>query len=68
MKLEIEAAYQRFQDEKNNLDLVSLIFTDFGKGQIKEGGCSPDAFMQMAIQLTHYKVCFCSINYRLLKV
>lgn len=56
MQSEIAAAYARFQIERNNLDLASIIFTEWGKGLIKMGQCSPDAFMQMAIQLTNFKV------------
>lgn len=32
------------------------VFRDFGKGIIKKGNCSPDAFIQMAIQLAYFKV------------
>ena len=31
-------------------------FTDFGKAFIKTCNCSPDAFMQMSLQLTYFKL------------
>lgn len=56
MKSEIDRCYHSYLAFKNDLDLVVLVFRDFGKGKIKSGKCTPDAFMQMAIQLANYKV------------
>lgn len=33
-----------------------LQFTNYGKSKIKEFNLSPDAFVQMAFQLTYYKI------------
>ncbi|CAG5115745.1 unnamed protein product, partial [Candidula unifasciata] len=40
----------------NNLMLRGLFFKDYGKNLIKEHGLSPDAFIQMAIQLAYYRI------------
>ncbi|RWS14748.1 Choline O-acetyltransferase-like protein, partial [Dinothrombium tinctorium] len=39
-----------------DLDLHILCFNEFGKTFIKEEKMSPDAFIQLALQLTYYKV------------
>ena len=36
-------------------DIEICRFDGFGKSFIKSSNCSPDAFMQMALQLTYYK-------------
>lgn len=56
MAKEIERCYRDYQPIRENVDLAALVFRDFGKGRIKKFKCSPDAFMQMALQLTYYKV------------
>lgn len=56
MAEEIKLCNARYVSLQSDLDLAALIFTDFGKGRIKIGKCSPDAFVQMAIQLANYKV------------
>lgn len=40
----------------NDVDLHSFPFDTFGKGLIKKCRTSPDAFIQLALQLAHYKV------------
>lgn len=40
----------------DDLDLHVLIFRDFGKEKIKKCRVSPDAFIQMALQLAYYRV------------
>ena len=40
----------------DDLDLYVLQFKEFGKTFIKQQSMSPDAFIQIALQLTHYKV------------
>lgn len=40
----------------NDVDLHSFPFDSFGKGLIKKCRTSPDAFIQLALQLAHYKV------------
>ncbi|XP_027711967.1 carnitine O-palmitoyltransferase 1, liver isoform [Vombatus ursinus] len=39
----------------NDVDFHSFPFDTFGKGLIKKSRTSPDAFMQLALQLAHYK-------------
>lgn len=39
----------------NDVDLHSFPFDSFGKGLIKKCRTSPDAFIQLALQLAHYK-------------
>ena len=55
MLTEITRCYEAHQVSKNDLDLFALAFRDFGKGRIKKCGVSPDAFIQMAIQLANYR-------------
>ena len=40
----------------DDVDLYVLCFVEFGKQFIKEQRISPDAFIQLALQLTYYKV------------
>ncbi|KAH7699405.1 CRE-CPT-6 protein, partial [Aphelenchoides avenae] len=56
MSKEIERCYAEYQPIKDNIDVASFVFTEFGKGRIKKFSCSPDAFVQMALQLTYYKL------------
>lgn len=44
---------QAFHD---NIDNAVLVFTDYGKDHMKTIGVSPDAYLQMALQLTYFKV------------
>ncbi|XP_053417306.1 carnitine O-palmitoyltransferase 1, liver isoform [Nycticebus coucang] len=39
----------------NDVDFHSFPFNNFGKGLIKKCRTSPDAFVQLALQLAHYK-------------
>ncbi|XP_028915644.1 carnitine O-palmitoyltransferase 1, liver isoform [Ornithorhynchus anatinus] len=39
----------------NDVDFHSFPFEDFGKGLIKKSRTSPDAFVQLALQLAHYR-------------
>uniref|UniRef100_A0A7I4YIZ7 Choline O-acetyltransferase n=1 Tax=Haemonchus contortus TaxID=6289 RepID=A0A7I4YIZ7_HAECO len=38
------------------LDLEVLVFKDFGRNFMKKSGFSPDGFVQLALQLAHYKL------------
>jgi len=42
-----------------DLDLFNFYFQEFGKQFIKNEKLSPDAFVQIALQLTYYKVHRC---------
>ncbi|MCP9264702.1 Carnitine O-palmitoyltransferase 1, liver isoform [Dirofilaria immitis] len=55
MKAEIARCYANYQKQINDVDIACIVFRDFGKGFIKEAGISPDAFLQMAIQLASFK-------------
>ncbi|VDM92050.1 unnamed protein product [Litomosoides sigmodontis] len=55
MKAEIIRCYINYQEQINDVDVACLIFRDFGKGFIKKAGFSPDAFVQMVIQLASFK-------------
>ena len=52
----IEAALSFAKEQIDDLDLHILQHTEFGKGDIKKCKISPDAFIQMALQLAYYKV------------
>lgn len=56
MKSEINRCYSEYVPFKDDLDLASLMFRDFGKGHLKSSRIAPDGFFQMAIQLANYKV------------
>eukprot|EP00095_Tigriopus_kingsejongensis_P012708 maker-scaffold22_size673200-snap-gene-5.47 protein:Tk12708 transcript:maker-scaffold22_size673200-snap-gene-5.47-mRNA-1 annotation:"choline o-acetyltransferase" len=49
-----------FKELDDSADLEVFTFTGFGKNQIKSFKCSPDAFCQMVLQLTYFKVHFSS--------
>lgn len=55
MLSEISRCHETYLKSKADLDLFALAFRDFGKGRIKKCGVSPDAFIQMAIQLANYR-------------
>lgn len=40
----------------DDVDFHVLSFRDFGKGNIKRCRVSPDAFIQLALQLAYYRV------------
>uniref|UniRef100_A0A914ENB6 carnitine O-palmitoyltransferase n=1 Tax=Acrobeloides nanus TaxID=290746 RepID=A0A914ENB6_9BILA len=39
----------------NDVEMGLFVWTEFGKGHIKKWRFSPDAFMQMALQLTYFR-------------
>uniref|UniRef100_A0A7E4UPP6 Carn_acyltransf domain-containing protein n=1 Tax=Panagrellus redivivus TaxID=6233 RepID=A0A7E4UPP6_PANRE len=55
MEAEIERCYEAYQPKRADIEFAATVFTDWGKGLIKKGKCSPDAFVQMAIQLANFK-------------
>lgn len=52
----IEASLSSATLLASDVDLHSFPFHTFGKGLIKKCRTSPDAFIQLALQLAHYKV------------
>lgn len=42
----------------NDVEMAVLVWTDYGKGFVKKLKISPDAFIQMALQLTYFRVSF----------
>ncbi|KAH7704349.1 CRE-CPT-6 protein, partial [Aphelenchoides avenae] len=56
MAKEIERCYEEYQPIKDDIDVATLVFNCFGKGAIKNFKCSPDGFVQMALQLTYFKL------------
>lgn len=47
-----------FDELANELELEVLIFNEFGKDSIKNWRVSPDGFIQLIMQLAHYKLVF----------
>ncbi|CAD5122394.1 unnamed protein product [Dimorphilus gyrociliatus] len=55
MESDITYAYNHLMTMGDNMDVFSL-HCPIGKGEIKKLGYSPDAFVQMAIQLAYYRM------------
>ncbi|EDV25450.1 uncharacterized protein TRIADDRAFT_23733 [Trichoplax adhaerens] len=53
---EIEDCAQIAKSAISDLDLYVLDFTEYGKGYMKTCKVSPDGYMQMALQLTYYRL------------
>lgn len=51
----IMSSYAVAEKLLNDVDLHILVFSDFGKGLIKDCRLSPDAFIQMALQLAYFR-------------
>lgn len=51
----IESAYEDAQRRIADIDLKILVHTAYGKGLMKKCRISPDAFIQMALQLAYYR-------------
>uniref|UniRef100_A0A1I8AGS1 Carn_acyltransf domain-containing protein n=1 Tax=Steinernema glaseri TaxID=37863 RepID=A0A1I8AGS1_9BILA len=55
LKSEIDRCLSTYSVLRDDVDFAATVFTDWGKNKIKEGRCSPDGFLQMAIQLASYR-------------
>lgn len=55
----IESSLTVARSLADNVDSHIIPFNDFGKGLIKKCRTSPDAFIQIALQLAHYRVGTC---------
>lgn len=53
---DLEAAQKQFADTLARHDLRVQAYQGYGKGLIKKFKCSPDAFVQMVIQLAYFKM------------
>lgn len=54
----IEGSYGVAKRIADDVDFHGCLFTEFGKGLIKKCRTSPDAFIQLALQLAYYRVRF----------
>lgn len=52
----IDAAQKAFREVIGKHDLCVLAYQGYGKGLIKKFKCSPDAYVQMVIQLAYHKM------------
>ncbi|TRY62416.1 hypothetical protein DNTS_031825 [Danionella cerebrum] len=50
-----EGSYVIAKEIADDVDFHCCLFSDFGKGLIKKCRTSPDAFIQLALQLAHYR-------------
>ncbi|XP_076057083.1 carnitine O-palmitoyltransferase 1, liver isoform-like [Oratosquilla oratoria] len=55
LEKEIDRATKHNQEQNEDLDLEIRNHSQFGKGTIKKAKVSPDAFIQIALQLAYYK-------------
>ncbi|MPC08983.1 Carnitine O-palmitoyltransferase 1, liver isoform [Portunus trituberculatus] len=55
LEKQINKAYAFNQKNNDDLDLVIREHTKFGKGVIKKAKISPDAFIQISLQLAYYR-------------
>uniref|UniRef100_A0A1I7XKU5 Carnitine O-palmitoyltransferase n=1 Tax=Heterorhabditis bacteriophora TaxID=37862 RepID=A0A1I7XKU5_HETBA len=51
----INDAYKVSKGVADNLENSHVVFTDYGKNFIKKANVSPDAYIQMALQMAYYK-------------
>ena len=56
IKAEIDRAVNDFHEVINQHQLAVQAYQGYGKGLIKKFKCSPDAYVQMIIQLAYYKM------------
>lgn len=56
VQLDLEAARQHFERQIGAHELKVQAYQGYGKGLIKKFKCSPDAYVQMVIQLAYHKM------------
>jgi carnitine O-palmitoyltransferase 1 len=56
VQLKIGQSLQIAQELIDNVEMSLLVWTEYGKGFIKRLKISPDAFLQMTLQLTYFRV------------
>ncbi|KAI1803408.1 acyltransferase ChoActase/COT/CPT [Daldinia bambusicola] len=56
LQAHIDQAIQAFQEVIGKHELAVQAYQAYGKGLIKKFKCSPDAYVQMVIQLAYYKM------------
>ena len=65
----IENSLQVSRQLINDVDLHLLMHNAYGKGLMKKCKLSPDAFIQMALQLAYYRVsrthCFSTVSVKI---
>ena len=54
----MEISLKVAQNLIDDVEMALLVWTDYGKGFVKQLKISPDAFLQMCLQLTYFRVCF----------
>lgn len=57
IQAQIERAVIKFKDQVNQRQLSIQAYQGYGKGLIKRLGCSPDAYVQLVIQLAYFEMC-----------
>jgi len=55
LKVFVDQSYLENVSACKDVDLRLLYFKDFGKGFMKKARCSPDGFIQLALQLAYYR-------------
>ncbi|XP_015283929.1 PREDICTED: peroxisomal carnitine O-octanoyltransferase, partial [Gekko japonicus] len=53
---DIACAKEQYYKQVSDIQLVNYAFTSFGKSLIKKQKLHPDTFVQLALQLAHYKL------------
>ena len=55
LKTFVDHSFQENESACKDVDLRLLYFKDFGKGFMKKARCSPDGFIQLALQLAYFR-------------